>query len=350
MIDKLLNFCLRVIELFKSDLQVRIAISILLTGATLLAEPIVTYFFQQFVLSKNGWEISTQTTSYIQSFFGYALITIGLIMCIYKFINANKDNMSILYLGANIQGTSQDEPKKFLPPFEKAFCISKPLEKIDTYDKNKVIKDYWFNEKLFRTQIEHSEAKNIYMASLGSFPYLFLLGSLLRNGYRKVTIMDYNRNRSEWYALHAIGDHVHNIPDSNQHPQRHTIENIISKLQSTEGNEVGIALSYTFEIQKSSLPAHLQNQTLYLKNSAGMGHDLLSNKISQNDLLKELSQYIEQLSRNKKVCLFVSAQTSFCINMGRTYMDNSHGTVVLYNYNRDLGYNWSIEFNNSIIG
>ncbi len=54
MIDKLLNFCLRVIELFKSDLQVRIAISILLTGATLLAEPIVTYFFQQFVLSKNG--------------------------------------------------------------------------------------------------------------------------------------------------------------------------------------------------------------------------------------------------------------------------------------------------------
>ncbi|WP_041958060.1 SAVED domain-containing protein [Sulfurospirillum arsenophilum] len=350
MFDKLLNIALRVFELFKKDPQVRIATYMLGSGVVLLTGgPIFTSLLQQFVISKADWALSFQPPSYALTFFGSILIIVGLGMCIYKFVNANKDNMSILYLGANIHGTSQDEAQKFLPSFIKAFCISVPLEQIDTYNKNEVVDDYKYNKKTFRGHIEHREAKNIYMASLGSFPYLFLLGSLLRNGYRKVNIMDYNRGRSEWYTLSEIGNHVHSVLDDNKHPQGHTIENIILQLQSNEGNEVGIALSYTFEIQKSSLPTHLQNQTLYLKNSAGMGHDLLSNKISQDDLLKELSQYIERLSQHKKVCLFVSAQASFCLNMGRTYMDNSHGTVVLYNYNRDEGYNWSIEFNNSII-
>lgn len=347
--DKLYIFIIKILELFKKDVQVKIAISILTGGIGLLASPVVVSLIQQFVISKNGWDISLQSTPFIQSFLGYMLIIIGLLMCIYKFLNANKDYLAILYLGANIQNTSQDEPQKFLPSFEKAFCTSRPLEKIDTYNKSEVITDYEFNKKLFRTHIEHNEAKNIYMAAFGSFPYLFLLGSLLRNGYRKINIMDYNRGRSEWYILGEIGNHVHSVLDNNKHPQGHTIENIISQLQITEGNEVGIALSYTFEIQKNTIPIHLQNQTLYLKNSAGMGHDLLSNKLSQNDLLKELSQYIEKLSQNKKVCLFVSAQASFCLNMGRTYMDNAHGTVVLYNYSRNDGHNWSIEFNNSII-
>lgn len=349
--NKLLNFGLKCFALFKRDTQVRIAIFVLFSGITLLTTggPILVYLLQQLVVSKGEISISLQQTSDAVMYLGYLLTLVGLGLCIYKFVNANKANMSILYLGANIHGTTQDEAIKYIPAFEKSFCIPRPLDRIDTYNKNKVIDDYKYNQKTFRTHIEHIGAKYIYVAALGSFPYLFLLGSLLRNGYRKVSIMDFDRGRNEWYSLPVFGKNAYNILDANNCQQEETIENAISQLKNSESGEVGIALSYTFEIQKDTIPKHLQDKTLYLKNSLGVGHDLLANQTSQNDLLKELSTYIEKLSRNKKVCLFVSAQASFCINMGRTYMDNSHGTIVLYNYKRKEGHNWSIEFNNDVI-
>lgn len=341
--DNFYRFCIKLVELFKKDTHVKIATAMLFGGITLLSGISITIQNESFNLSFNE-------PNMLMMILGTILIITGLIMGIIKFKNANKDYMSTLYIGAGIRGTTQLEPIKYLPSFERAFTISRPLEKINTYDKNEVLEDYKFNKKLFRNHIDHLNAKNVYMASLGSFPYQFLLGSLLRNGYRKVVIMDFDRAIDEWYMLSTIGTKKHNIIDTSKHKKNETIDNAILSLQNNPAQEVGIALSYTFEIKKNSIPNYLQNNTLYLQHSGGRDHDLLSDKVSQSSLLKELSQYIEKLSRKKTVCLFVSAQSSFCLNLGKNYMDNSHGKLKIYNYDRNSGLqNWFIEFNNGEI-
>lgn len=333
------SFAIRVIELFKKDTQVKLATFILFAGVTLLTGSTIT-------IQSESYSLSFDEPNVLMLILGTILIVTGLVMGIIKFNNANKDYMSTLYIGAGIRGTTQSEPIKYLPSFEQAFCIPKLLKKINTYDKDEVLQNYVFNKELFEGHYEHSTSKNVYMASLGSLPYLFLLGSLLRNGYRKITIMDYNRGIDKWYELDTIGTNNHHIIDSSKYEEE-TIESVISSLQSDAVQEVGIALSYTFGIDKNSIPQHLQDKTLYLQHSGGIGHDLLCDKVSQGSLLKELSQYIEQLSRNKTVCLFVSAQASFCINLGKSYMDNSHGVLKIYNYDRKSGLqNWFIKFNN----
>jgi len=79
----------------------------------------------------------------------------------------------------------------------------------------------------------------------------------------------------------------------------------------------------------------------------GIGHYLLNSEKTQQFLIDELLQFIQKLSKNgKRIHLFVSAQTSFCINLGKRYQDNVTGTVILHNYDAGLkSYTWGIEFN-----
>ena len=264
-----------------------------------------------------------------------------------------KKNAITLAYGIGIKNMDIHTPIKAIPRYEQFDCIKINLKEIDSYNKDQVIRNYNFNKELLSDRTLNKNSQKVYVGALGSFPYLFLIGSLFRNAYSNIIILDYDRfnsNKSEWYKLPVFNDKKEKLTHKLMYHDI-SIEERIKELNDNDSNEVGIALSYTFNINKNAIPKYLQNSILFLQHSYGTGHDKLSNEEVQKELLKELSTYISLLwSNHNKVHLFVSAQSSICINIGKIYMDNAHGTVVLHNYdNESKTYNWSIDFNKGLI-
>lgn len=131
---------------------------------------------------------------------------------------------------------------------------------------------------------------------------------------------------------------------------RTTIEDEINRLNESDA-DVSIALGYTFPIKKEVIPPSLKDNTLYLTSSENTRHDILSSEESQEALLKDISYYLNSLSKpNRNIHLFVSAQSSMCMNMGKHYMDNAHGSIILYNYNNGTKtHDWKITFHKGVV-
>jgi len=65
---------------------------------------------------------------------------------------------------------------------------------------------------------------------------------------------------------------------------------------------------------------------------------------AQKKLLSDISVIMNTLGKDRprKIHLFASAQASFCMALGKNYMPNAHHGVVLHNYSRQRGYDWSV--------
>jgi len=267
-----------------------------------------------------------------------------LIIAIYR--TFTKKNTITLVYGKGFENMNNHTPIEAIPKYLHFDCIEIYFKEINSYKRDELIENYSFYKQLIRDRTLNKSSKKVYIGSLGSFPYLFLLGSLFRNAYSEVITLDFNRHNSKWYKLPNNSEVKENINHKLMYEDI-SINEKINDLNNLDYNEVGIALSYTFEVNKDAIPNQLKNHTLYLKNSYGIGHDKLSNEESQKELLKELSVYMATLwNSHKRIHLFVSAQSSICINIGKNYMNNAHGTLILHNYdNNSKSYNWSIEFN-----
>jgi hypothetical protein len=331
-----MNFILKIFELLKSDPKTAIAKYLIGIGVILLGGiGSFTYIYE-----KHSFQYADEGNA-----IGYLFLIFGFVLLIHRYITIKNNAVTLAY-GMGIENMDINAPIEAIPKYERFDCIEINLKKIDSYDKNSVLKDYDFNKTLISERMQNKNSKKVYVSALGSFPYLFLLGSLFRNAYSEVITLDFDRHKSKWYKLPAFSEKKENITHILMYEDI-AIDEKINELNNLDIAEVGIALSYTFEVNKNAIPSNLQNHTLYLTHSYGVGHDKLSNEEAQESLLKELSLYMAILwNSHEKIHLFVSSQASMCINIGKIYMNNAHGILVLHNYdNASKSYNWSIEFN-----
>lgn len=342
-----MNFILKILELFKSDPKTKIAKWIFFGGLGLRGIGEIIYKY------------TDNTTSYVLTFSdkidycGYFLIFIGLVLLTIRFFTI-KNNPPTLAYGVGMENMDIHSPLNVIPSYERYDCLELNIPKINSYDKTLVIENYKFNQILIKERVQNKKSQKVYIGALGSFPYLFLLGALFRNAYSHIQILDYNRHSSgggKWYILPPFNENKEKLSHKLMYENK-TIDEKISELIQNESDEVGIALSYTFTVNKNAIPETLENNILFLEHSYGIGHDKLSNEESQKILLNELSKYVSLFAdNNKKIHLFVSAQSSFCINFGKSYMNNSHGSLLLHNYDSvTKKYNWYIEFNRGLVG
>lgn len=337
----IMNFILKIFELLKSDPEISIAKYLIGVGLATNGIGSIIYYYQdnssQHILSySSGFDIT-----------GYILIFVGLAILIRRYFTMKNNAVTLAY-GIGIENMDIHIPIQAVPKYERFDCIKINLATINSYDRDKVIDNYKFNKTLIEQRIQNKHSKKVYIGALGSFPYLFLLGTLFRNAYSNIVILDYDRHAQgggKWYKLPSMNESNLKICHELMYSEM-SIEDKINELNNSSSDEVGIALSYTFTVNKEAIPSQLQSNTLYLKNSLGIGHDKLTNEEAQKALLNELSVYIATLwYQHKKVHLFVSAQSSMYINMGKSYMNNAHGVLVLHNYdNASKTYNWCIEF------
>jgi hypothetical protein len=331
----MMNFILKIFELLKSEPKTAIAKYLIGIGVILLAGGSFYYkSAEHFLKYDNAGNI-----------IGYVFLFGGLALLILRYFTIKNNAVTLAY-GIGMENMDIYAPLEAIPKYERFEHNPITLQKIDSYDKNSVIENYNFNKTLISERIQNKNSKKVYVSSLGSFPYLFLLGSLFRNAYSEVITLDFDRHKSKWYKLPAFSEKKENITHILMYEDM-TIGEKINELNNLDIAEVGIALSYTFEVNKHAISSNLQNHTLYLTHSYGAGHDKLSNEDAQKELLQELSGYIATLGNtHKKIHLFVSAQASMCINIGKIYMNNAHGILVLHNYdNPSKSYNWYVEFN-----
>lgn len=340
MLDTIINFVKFVLQLFKSDIKVTIARTILSSGLLLvIGGPIYSL---SVTTEKMNLDLKVvNDTGDILFYLGFILIIIGvfLLISIYKSVKIHP----YLYFSPSLSNMNEEMPIYAVENQDKYSIKPQKIGPIKTYIKNEIIEDYNYMKKNFEKRIDHSESNKIYMAVIGSFPYMYLMGTLLRNGHIKSIIMEYSNRNNRWKRLDSYGTKASNeMLDSTL-----TISNEIFKLANNNSQDVGIALCYTFEIFKNTIDSPLKEDTLFIKNSLGIGHYFLNNEETQESLIDELLQYIHQLSQNgKRVHLFVAAQASFCVNLGKRYQDNATGTIVLHNYDNDKKrYTWEIEFN-----
>lgn len=333
------NFILKILELLKSDPKVSIAKYLMGTGIILVVGfGSLSYQFREHAFT---YEDKADLT-------GYLFLIVGFILLIIRYFTITNNPVTLAY-GKGMVNMDIHSPIKSIPKYEKFDCIELNLESINSYDKSKVMEDYDYNQKLMNKRTLNKNSKKVYVGALGSFPYLFLIGSLFRNAYSHMIILDYDRHASgggKWYKLTLLNEREEKITHNLMY-QNITIEERIQELNKSNNDEVAIALNYTFQINIDAIPEYLQNNILHLKHSYGIGHDKLSNEEIQRELLNELSTYMASLwSKHKKIHLFVSAQSSICINIGKSYMNNAHGVLILHNYdNNSKTYNWSIEYN-----
>ncbi len=337
--NNLYNFILKFLDIMIGDTKAKIGTALLLAGATIQVN---------FVIEPDKYTFSISDGTDIISML---LTIIGASLLIHRYITIKDDTITLFY-GATLSNMNNKSPESSLPRREKYKTIVKNLKRINSYNKDEVLDDYKFNKTLIEERIENKESVKVYIAALGSFPYLFLLGALARNAYSNVKLFDFNRYRDggKWYILPPYNTNNQLTHKLLYNQNNTTIEDEINRLNKND-EDIGIALGYTFPIRKETIPTFLQNTTLYLTSSEETRHDILSSEESQESLLKDISYYINRLSKpNRNIHLFVSAQSSMCMNMGKHYMDNAHGSIILYNYNNDTKtHDWSIKFNKGVV-
>jgi len=339
------NFGVRLLEFFTYNGMTKIASVMLGAGVFLIIGG--TSFVFTFVNDDSFFVFDgTQDSGIIALLVGLilTLIAVSMLLQQYKLLSSKK---VVLYYGNTLKFGGKEEPRYAVLKQDKLTLDIQSLNtNIDSYDKKQVLKDYDYNHMTFENRTFHNGLPKVYVASLGSFPYLYLMGTLIRNGYIESIVLDYDRDKGKWYRLDYFGEIANNIlADSSSM----SIEEKLTELCSSDSKDIGIALGYTFEIDKNSMPDKLRENTLYLKSSLGYGRDKLNRMQTQISLLDEIMLYIDRLKNaNKDMHLFVSAQASFCVNLGKRYQDNIMGKIYLHNFvqtNEGRERDWYITFN-----
>ncbi len=337
------NFIMDVLKLlFKKDPVTYTGMFIVVTSG------VVGYSFS---ISYDANDKLAMTVETGFSLIGTFFMTVGVLILVLRAFNLLKKH-SLLFYGHGLKKMNPKSPIESIPFYNRPSTEPVLLKISDSYNRQEVIDFYNRYDSIVHERAFNSHVIKNYVAALGGFPYLFLIGSMFRDAYdNQIGIMDFDRtkNGGVWYELPAYRDAKEPLTHELMYQDGVSIENEIARLK--EFNEVAIALSYTFSIEKNTIEENLRDKTLYLKLSTGHGHDKLCDAESQGIVLKDLSSYIAALSgRDKKAHLYVSAQSSVCVNIGRMYMNNAHGNLVLHNYDHnDASNNWSICFSKGVV-
>ncbi len=350
---KILNQIIRVWERIKGDIPTRIALSLIGFGVTLLSGGRIGYLTS---LSYSNTEGATITLNlnigdiYIAvASLGGLLIFVGLIMSIRRFrileeSGSLKDTALIFFPG--FQNMNNQIPIDELPKNIKSKTININFDKMDSYNPKTIISKYHFNADTIKQRIYHSGTKTVYLAALGSVPYLYLTGTMFRNGHLHLQILEHDRNEDMWHLLDIVG-----MPKSlsYQYADKTDQNEIIQVMENSQSEDIGVAISFTNIIRPSELPEIIRDRTISIGLNSKFEFDALPCKSEQDKIVNEIDHFLTSIFKcTSRVHLFICAQASFVINLGRLYQDGMMGSIIIHNYDpSSKSYNWAIRFDGS---
>lgn len=211
---------------------------------------------------------------------------------------------------------------------------------IDSYDVGRIVEEYGYCLRLVRDRVTHSRSVKAYVAAFGSIPYIYAVGSLFSGGNVPLKTLEFNRSKDVWHTLDEIGlgPDLQICYNGSSDPD--------SILRQVNGKVVGVALSFSAEIQVAELPASVRDKTIMMSLSAGVRYDALLVESVQDEIVKGITHYLTRIFKtSQRIDLFIAAQTSVVLKLGRLYQKGMMNEVVVYNYNaKTRSYDWGVAF------
>lgn len=345
---KILNQLIKVWERVKGDTQSKIALGILGFGVMLFGGfPILlSILFEISIGNERIIRIPVNDAELCAKIIGSLLILVGLVLSIHRYISLEKQSQvqSVgLFFIPGFENINETVPKYAVSSNEKTKIKEIKFKKISSYNVDDIIKEYPFKEREINHRLEHSSVEKSYIAALGSVPFLYLMGTLFRNGHLPSRILEHDRSTDKWHLLNDFGP-----TETLEYSFQHTSDNqALSEVQPNARNEIGLSISFSNEVVESELPTELQGHTLKVKLKSGFRFDAIPTESVQDEIVKELAHTITTLAKKAgKTHLFICAQASIVLKLGKIYQDNMSGIVVIHNYYpNQRRYNWAIEFN-----
>ncbi len=339
---KILNQLIRVWERVKGDTQTKIGSIILSAGLALIGLPqlLVSIFGKEQTIT-----VSTGDRELYIQYFGILLTAIGLFLLIKRYVildrQAKIKNVALFFM-PGFDNINDNLPIYALPSNEQKKVKEVKFKKISSYSVDEIIEKYSFNAQTVSDRLEHNDVEKAYLVALGSVPFLYLMGTLFRSGHLPIRILEHERSSDKWHLLDDLGP-----SESLKYSCSQIVgEEALSIAQANSKNEIAFSISFTNKILESELPIEFNTHTLNVKLASGYRFDAIPTEPVQDEIVKEIAHTITVLAKKAdKVHLFICAQASIVLKLGKLYQDNMSGRVVIHNY--DSGshkYNWAIEF------
>ncbi|WP_017891062.1 SAVED domain-containing protein [Serratia sp. S4] len=223
----------------------------------------------------------------------------------------------------------------------KAILVSLPL--IDSRKKNLILKDIAYYQRTIHDRILHKDTQYAYICAIGTVPYLFMIGAFFRDGHLPITLFEHDRTKNKFHRLN-------NFPTGRALALSYKDNAIcdFSKIPANPQQKIGLAISFSLQINEVDLPKEFREHTLHITLNDGYRFDNLPNEDEQARIVSELSNIIAQLNKNaQEVHLFIAAQASLVIRLGTLYQQGVHGKLTVHHWDVATNdYPWSL----SILG
>lgn len=344
---QLFNQLIRVYERIKGDFRSKISIAFLTSGVALLIKS--SFAFTASYKNAKGTEFTFLTNIndgdlYI-TLLGVSLVLVGGYLGVQRY-RAFAREVSIkdiaLFFMPGFSNQNETVPNSAIPRLEQSKIIDVTFPKFDSYVPENIIEEYSFRAKAIEDRVNHAGVKKGYVAALGSVPYLYLSGTIFRDGHVPLKVLEHSRSEDNWQLLDDLGKSDSLIWNYDHNSG----ESAIEKVHASPEKDIAISVSFTDAINIEELPSSIRNHCLNVKLNSGYGYDALSVESVQDAIVKEVAHVITSMSKKAdKVHLFICAQASVVFKLGKLYQNGMSGTVIVHNYNpKSKSYEWALTF------
>ncbi len=340
-----INQILQYYKKIKGDPRTRLALAFIRSGTILLSGGLFFSFTGTSITPEGGTITFTVTTGDIgllASGLGILLIFSGISLSRHHFKSTQQKTKALFFFPA-FSNLNTKEPIEALPTEERNSTEVITFKNFDSYDPKKIIEEYNFSRRRIEDRLDHQNIESAYIAALGSVPFIFLTGTLFRNGHIPTTTLEHDRTNDRWHLLDDLGGKRSVAYKYLDYDSR---DAVIKALEDQRLDDIGMSISFTCDIKKRELPPFIRSRTINLSLDTENGYDVLPCEEVQKQIVKEICHFIATISKlTSKIHFFISAQSSVVFKIGRLYQDGMMGKVSVYNYDaKSKQYNWSIIF------
>lgn len=194
--------------------------------------------------------------------------------------------------------------------------------------------------QVFQRFVLHSQCEKVFIGGLARVPFLVAYGSLFRTDNAQPIYFDKFHGKSgKWQLLNDENENV-------------SVSQLGENVGPNSDGDIGLAVAFSTQISKSSLPIGMQDHALMIEASSKTERNLIKNQENLQAIVSEIVQLIDGLSAKASgsVHLFLSVQSTLALELGRRFQEGTHKPWVIHNYDASNGrYNWAIKLSGGTV-
>jgi len=344
---QLLNQLIRVYERVKGDLATKLSLIFISSGVALLINS--SFAMSASYKDTKGTEFSflasVNGTDLLNPAIGIVLVLVGTYFGVQRFRALSRDaaikDVGLFFM-PGFNNLNENLPHYAIPRLEQPKIVDVKFPKFDSYNPMNIQDEYMFRVKTIEDRVNHSAIKKGYVSALGSVPYLYLTGTMFKDGHIPLRVLEHSRTDDKWHVLDDVGGTSSLAWEYGQNYGESALENVISNSEE----ELALSVSFTNIVAYEELPEAIKGHCLNVKLSSGYSHDALLVESVQDDVVKEIAHAITTLAKKcSTLHLFICAQASVVIKLGKLYQNGMTGVVVIHNYDsRTNSYDWAVSY------